>query len=52
METRIRLYVRTPQKSNEFTVCNEITDEVYASTNNQELAVVIKNALEDYLNNK
>jgi hypothetical protein len=50
MKTRIRLYVRTPQKGNDFTVCDEITDEVYASTNNQELAVVIKNAIGYYLN--
>ena len=48
---KIKLYIRTPfGKNEEYTICDEITDEVYASTGIQDLAVVIKNSLEKYLN--
>lgn len=48
---KVKLYIRTPfSKNEEYTICDEITDEVYASTGVQVLAIVIKNALEDYMN--
>ena len=48
---KVKLYIRTPFKKNEdYTICDEITDEVYASTNKQDLAVIIKDSLERYIN--
>ena len=49
--SKIKLYIRTPfGKNEEYTICDEITDEVYASTGVQGLAIIIKNALEEYMN--
>jgi len=48
---KVRLYIRTPfDKNEEYTICDEITDEIYASTGIQDLAIVIKNALEKHMN--
>ena len=48
---KIKLYIRTPfGRNEEYTICDEITDEVYASTGVQGLAIIIKNALEEYMN--
>ena len=48
---KIKLYIRTPfGKNEEYTICDEISDEVYASTGVQGFAIVIKNALEEYMN--
>ena len=48
---KVKLYIRTPFYENEdYRVCNEITDEVYASTGSQELAIIIKNSLESHMN--
>jgi|GEM_PF-7122258 len=49
---KIKLYIRTPlNKNQEYTICDEISDEVYASTGVQGLAIVIKIALENHMNN-
>lgn len=48
---KVKLYIITPFFANEdYRICDEITDEVYASTSKQELAIIIKNSLEDYMN--
>ena len=48
---KVKLYIRTPfGKNEEYTICDEMTDEVYASTGVQGLAIVIKNALEKHMN--
>jgi hypothetical protein len=48
---KVKLYIRTPfGKNEEYTICDELTDEVYASTGVQGLAIVIKNALEKHMN--
>ena len=49
---KVKLYIRTPLKDGEYTICDEITDEVYASTGIQGFAVIIKNALEKHKNNE
>ena len=48
---KVKLYIRTPFYENEdYTICDEITDVIFASTSEQALAIVIKNSLEDYMN--
>ena len=50
---KVKLYIRTPfGKNEEYTICDEITDEVYASTCIQGFAIVIKDALEKHMNNE
>ena len=48
---KVKLYIITPFfEKEDYRICDEITDEVYASTNKQDLAVIIKNSLEKYMN--
>ena len=48
---KVKLYIRTPLgKNEEYTICDEISDEIYASTKIKDLAVVIKNAIEKHMN--
>lgn len=43
---KVKLYIRTPfAKDDSFSICDELTDEVYASTGIEKLAPIIKNAL-------
>ena len=48
---KVRLYIITPFFANEdYRICNELTDEVYATTSSQELAIIIKNSIENHMN--
>ena len=48
---KVKLYIRTPfAKDDSFLICDELTDEVYASTGIEQLAPIIKNALESFMN--
>ena len=48
---KVRLYIITPFLANEeYRICDEITDEIYATTTNQELAIIIKDSIENHMN--
>ena len=50
---KVRMYIITPFFANEdYRICSELTDVVYATTSSQEVAMIIKNSLEKHMNKK
>ena len=51
IKKKVKLYIITTYFEKEYyIICDEKTDEVYASTSKQDLAVFIKNSIERYTN--
>ena len=51
IKKKVKLYIITTCYEKEYyIICDEITDEVYASTSKQDLALFIKNSIERYMN--
>lgn len=48
----VKLYVRYPLRKGTYTICDEITDEVYATTEKEEYAKIIQQSLELFINKK